>query len=875
VHSNGTVDMAFGTLARTGGATPTYAGAGGSCSAAYCHGNFTGGNGAAATPTWVTAGTLGCTSCHGNPPALPHPQSTACADCHGTGYSQTSVVASTHVDGAVTLVAAHSAAAAGGCAQCHGNATLTPIAGADANAPAAPPIGTRSETATTARAVGAHQLHVNTAMYRANPIACSECHAVPAAGDKTHANGAVNITFGALATTGGITTAAWNTTAFTCANVYCHGNFTGGKKTYTPTWTAANTTTTCGTCHGLPPSPTEDPAHPAVAAGGSCSGCHTGYNATTAGGSVDPTKHMNGVVDASGGESAGGAACAGCHGAIYNTMIATSTKLSKHTVGSDAPADNTTAWTGTNLAAVATTGRSCVDMCHSDHPHGTTAHNTNVYADATTQTARTGAKLATDFDATQASGGLCTSCHQKPIDANNPAQKPAVAKATFQNTAHDFKANTVGTTIYTWQYTLHDGSAFQRDCTKCHASQAEGQTPTVAANNSATVGPHASDFGQLLAGNTNPATTPASFVCFNCHGSGTVGLNMSGKDIYTQAAKAQGHGGKITSSATHDSVREAAATYNSGAYSGTNRHANCLDCHDEHMAGKVKHTVGPNDGAIIASSPLYGASGVGYTGTLPANFAAIPSTNLATVTLATAEYQVCFKCHTGFAFGTTPPTGTSTLAETDLAQEFNVNNKSGHPVVNTLANQTGSSAPKALVAAQLLAPWNTSPGAQTMTCSDCHNADAASPAAQGPHGSAVPFMLTGTNRAWPYTAVGTTGTVRTISSGETSLGTANGLFCRNCHPQQNNTASNWIHRTASGQHGTSTTVGACVACHIRVPHGGKVSRLIVTTNAPARYKVGTPNFASFAKAAAKDSYTTTNFKSVCGQHSSGTGGEAW
>ena len=57
-HAKGTTTVAFGTLARTGNVAPAYAGAGGSCSAAYCHGNFTGGNGATATPTWVAAATV-------------------------------------------------------------------------------------------------------------------------------------------------------------------------------------------------------------------------------------------------------------------------------------------------------------------------------------------------------------------------------------------------------------------------------------------------------------------------------------------------------------------------------------------------------------------------------------------------------------------------------------------------------------------------------------------------------------------------------------------------------------------------------------------------------------------------------------------------
>src|SRR6185369_3590667 len=153
-HSDGIVQLAFAK----GG---TFDGTALSCASTYCHGNFTGGAGTAATPAWTTAGTLGCASCHGNPPALPHPQDTSCADCHGAGYSTTSVVASTHVDGAVNLTANHAASAVGGCAQCHGDALRALTAGADANTPSAPPIGSKGETATTARAVGAHQRHAN------------------------------------------------------------------------------------------------------------------------------------------------------------------------------------------------------------------------------------------------------------------------------------------------------------------------------------------------------------------------------------------------------------------------------------------------------------------------------------------------------------------------------------------------------------------------------------------------------------------------------------------------------------------------------------------------------------------------------------------
>jgi hypothetical protein len=603
-----------------------------------------------------------------------------------------------------------------------------------------------------------------------------------------------------------------------------------------------------------------------TAGAGGCAGCHS---------------HANGFKP---GESAGGAACGTCHTAIWATMTAAGT-ASKHSLvgATDTAADNGTAWnTATTLAGVAPAQRSCVSMCHGDHPHNTTTpagttHEYNLVADPSTaatrqngSATRTAANRANvDFDPV-AKTGLCTRCHEKPVDV----ARPAVTAAGFGASAHNFTSTAAPAA--TWEYVLHDGAKVARNCTKCHASRVEGTTPSFTGTALGAV--HGSSDPSLLAGTTNPGAAPAGFVCYNCHGNGTIGKDLSGKVIYTEAAKAQGHGGRLNASTTHSSASEDAGVYGSGLYSGANRHVNCLDCHDQHLAGKTKHSVGPNDGAITATSPLNGASGVGFTATLPALWGATGAANLQAVNPATTEWQICFKCHSSWAWSAgTPPTGPSTLAETDLAQEFNPNNRSAHPVVNTLANQTGSTGAKGLVAAQLLAPWNVSPGAQTMACSDCHNTDAASPAAQGPHGSAVPFMLTGTNRAWPYMAVGTTGTLRRINDSESNLGRADGLFCRNCHPAQTGSASNALHRQFSGKHGSDNAMGLCASCHLRVPHGGKVSRLIVTPGAPARYKaVATPNIASFVKAA-KDSYDVrVNVRSSCGEHTSGgAGGEAW
>jgi hypothetical protein len=206
----------------------------------------------------------------------------------------------------------------------------------------------------------------------------------------------------------------------------------------------------------------------------------------------------------------------------------------------------------------------------------------------------------------------------------------------------------------------------------------------------------------------------------------------------------------------------------------------------------------------------------------PVTFTATASTgNYAAVTSATYEYQICFKCHSGYAWlPGSPPNGLSpngsvlTPVETDQAQEFSPMNMSGHPVVTGLDNYPNSivvGGRKGLLAAALKAPWNVNIGQQTMSCTDCHNTDAATPAAQGPHGSAAQFILRGPNgNNWPNVQ---------NSAFSTS-------WCANCH---NNSSTVY--------HGGNHNSRRCYECHIVVPHGGKVSRLLGANGGgmPARY----------------------------------------
>jgi hypothetical protein len=253
-------------------------------------------------------------------------------------------------------------------------------------------------------------------------------------------------------------------------------------------------------------------------------------------------------------------------------------------------------------------------MCHSDHTHDLTSpvtatHENNVYLNATTQATRasgsatrigSGAgqnRAKTDFDSAL-NAGVCASCHANPIVANGIT----VGAATFGASAHDFATNSVGATTYTWSYALHDGSLFARNCTKCHASRVEGNTPSVASGSVLTAVHYSDTDPNLLAGTTNPAGTAANFACYNCHGTtaspaaGAQG-NRSGKDIQSgilHATTAGNSGHPANSDAVHNSATE----FNGAAFGNTlgvtGRHASCLDCHDPHeaKAGGRTYTTG-------------------------------------------------------------------------------------------------------------------------------------------------------------------------------------------------------------------------------------------------------------------------------------------
>ncbi|PKN58892.1 MAG: hypothetical protein CVU56_03460 [Deltaproteobacteria bacterium HGW-Deltaproteobacteria-14] len=273
-------ELTWGEQALLHGAAPHWDGA--ACSNTYCHGGTLPGGGAAPTWTLVGQGEAACGTCHGSPPAAPHPQSSACSTCHATIAADGSFPDPTrHIDGVVDVITTT------GCVGCHGS-------GDDP----APPVDLAGHDATTARGVGAHQSHLGTSSWHAQ-VGCASCHAVPATVDAPgHIDGAApaELTWGGVARQDGAAP-QWN--GATCSNVYCHGGTLeeGGA---TVTWTSVGTgQAACGTCHGDPPAA----PHPQLA---SCALCHPTIAAN--GTFPDPSRHIDGLVDVI------TTTCTSCHG---------------------------------------------------------------------------------------------------------------------------------------------------------------------------------------------------------------------------------------------------------------------------------------------------------------------------------------------------------------------------------------------------------------------------------------------------------------------------------------------------------------------------------------------------------------------------------
>jgi predicted CXXCH cytochrome family protein len=155
------------------------------------------------------------------------------------------------------------------------------------------------------------------------------------------------------------------------------------------------------------------------------------------------------------------------------------------------------------------------------------------------------------------------------------------------------------------------------------------------------------------------------------------------------------------------------------------RHAECEDCHNSHVARADRAgTLAPP----AASKTLLGVSRVqvlnGGAGSVP-SFVFSPESD--TLSAPVAEYQLCFKCHSSW---TTQPFG-----QPDMAVLFNPANPSYHPVEAPGKNPN-------IASFAFIGGWDSS---SMMYCGDCHGSDLEM--TRGPHGSIYQHIL-----KRPYTA---------------------------------------------------------------------------------------------------------------------------
>jgi predicted CxxxxCH...CXXCH cytochrome family protein len=365
-HMNGVDDIIWGPIAQQG----TFDFALQTCTSVYCHGGTlkadATGQSTNRVPLWTKVdGTQAVCgeACHTTPPGGGHATSTACATCHGmviasftpaaggNPASATWVDKDLHVNGAVEVTGG-----ALNCRSCHGDT---------ASGNPAPPRGTNGEMLTTDPAVGAHASHLSTTTWHRD-VVCTDCHTVPTS--TSHSNGVVDFTWGAVPTAHGASP-AFDGTANTCQNVYCHGTtlLSGGTLT-TPSWTTVDgTQKACGTCHGLPP----DAPHPQGKT--DCSTCHPAVIASCP--PNDPAHcvfqpdssatqsyklHINGVVEVVGG------ACDSCHGAPPNNGA-----HQIHAGGADVPTAYGSLAPRTNAASYSFNCGYCHPLDASKHMNGT------------------------------------------------------------------------------------------------------------------------------------------------------------------------------------------------------------------------------------------------------------------------------------------------------------------------------------------------------------------------------------------------------------------------------------------------------------------------------------------------------------------------
>ena len=294
-------------------------------------------------------------------------------------------------------------------------------------------------------------------------------------------------------------------------------------------------------------------------------------------------------------------------------------------------------------------------------------------------------------------------------------------------------------------------------------------------------------------------------ICFNagCHGTVTPATgSISGRllNVEGQLGKTYKHPTSTVSGAhsagTGDDV------------SASNRHAECFDCHDPHLAGGSSAS-----GIATALKGVWGVKPVSWPSPIvnttnnDNEFSAPVS--YVTVEPAEYEYQICLKCHSNY---TTLPG-----ASKNIAEEINPFYKSTHGLVPR-SQVVGEEPRNSFVNASTMESsyWNelVSRPDSLVLCSDCHASELITTPfdlradAKGPHGS-------NESEFWPSGVISNQSAmlVASISSNDVD-GTP---LCNVCHSRSNYWDGTLVssrysqHPSVKGAHQLPT---GCFTCHM-------------------------------------------------------------
>jgi predicted CXXCH cytochrome family protein len=238
-----------------------------------------------------------------------------------------------------------------------------------------------------------------------------------------------------------------------------------------------------------------------------------------------------------------------------------------------------------------------------------------------------------------------------------------------------------------------------------------------------------------------PGAQSVSELCFTCH-DGTGAPNIY--NVQAEYTGATPNDSATRSYFSHDAVTSDAAALQSNPHFSatvgpdgetvpsqefeavtpavTNRHSQCTDCHNPHFADATKLSAPTPTGSIVAnagwtaSTLINGASGVSVNNALPApdKYALLGAPGDRTQ----LEYQLCFKCHSGYT-NLPANNGKPSQDYIDKAVELDPNNGSFHPVEGPGTNNTPDMA-ASLAGASPYKLWTFNTD-QTVRCTNCHS----------------------------------------------------------------------------------------------------------------------------------------------------------